>query len=148
MTKVDRARPLPRSAFAVFREVHPQWRDNDVYGHVNNAVHYTWFDSTVNAWLIENELLTIGRSAVVGLVVASCCEYFSEVAFPDRVACGMRVAQVGTSSVRYELGLFRNDETLSFARGHFVHVYVEWPARLPVPLGPRHRQAVESLRRA
>ncbi len=143
----DRARPLPRSAFRVFREVHPQWRDNDVYGHVNNAVHYTWFDSTVNGWLVEQRLLEIGRSRVVGLVVASGCEYFREVAFPDRVTCGMRVARVGRTSVHYELGLFRDDEPLCFALGRFVHVYVEWPARRPVPLSASLEQAVRGLDR-
>jgi acyl-CoA thioester hydrolase len=138
---------MPRSAFVVFRDVHPQWRDNDVYGHINNAVHYTWFDSTVNGWLIEQGLLKVGLSPVVGLVVASGCDYFAEVAFPDRVTCGMRVARVGTSSVTYLLGLFRNDEPNCFALGHFVHVYVEWPGRRPVALGQRHRVAVEGLLR-
>lgn len=137
-----RARPLPRSAFRVFREVQPQWRDNDVYGHVNNAVHHTWFDSTVNGWLVEQGLLQIGRSRVVGLVVASACDYFAEVAFPDRVSCGMRVSKVGRSSVHYELGLFREDEPLCFALGRFVHVYVEWPERRPVALQPALERAI------
>jgi acyl-CoA thioester hydrolase len=143
-----RARPEPRAAFAVFRDVQPQWRDNDVYGHVNNAVHYTWFDSAVNGWLLDQGLLSIGARPVVGLVVASGCEYFAEVAFPDRVACGLRVARVGATSVGYELGLFRNDEPLCFALGRFVHVYVAWPQRRPVPLAPELRAAVETLRTA
>jgi acyl-CoA thioester hydrolase len=141
----ERARPQPRTAYAWFREVSPQWRDNDVYGHVNNAVHYTWFDSAVNAWLLEQGLLTIGDSDVVGLVVASGCQYFAEVAFPQRVVCGLRVDSIGTSSVRYGLGLFRDQERLSFAAGGLTHVYVAWPSRTPRPLAQRMRASVEKL---
>ena len=142
MDSSDRARPSPRSDFRWFREVQPQWRDNDIYGHVNNAVHYTWFDSTVNGWLLEQGFIEIGKSNVAGLVVSSSCEYFSEVAFPDRVVCGIRVAYVGKTSVRYELGLFRNDDPQSFAFGRFVHAYVNLATRRPVDLSPLLREAL------
>lgn len=146
MGRSDRARPSPRSDFRYFREVQPQWRDNDVYGHVNNAVHYTWFDSTVNGWLLEQGFIEIGKSDVAGLVVSSSCEYFSEVAFPDRVFCGFRVAHIGNTSVRYELGLFRNDDSLSFAFGRFVHAYVELATRRPMALSPLFREALLKFR--
>jgi len=145
MAGIERARPEPRAAYRYFRDVLPQWRDNDVYGHVNNAVHYAWFDSTVNAWLIEQGLLALGRSDVAGLVVASACQYFGEAAFPDRVQCGLRAARVGTSSVTYELGLFRGDDALSFAAGSFTHVYVAWPGRRPQPLSAAFRSALGAL---
>ena len=115
--------------------------DNDPYGHVNNAVYYSYFDTAVNAYLIGQGALDIATSPVIGLVVETHCNYFSAIAFPDLVRAGLRVAHLGTSSVRYEIGLFRNDEDLASAQGHFVHVYVERAAGKPVPL-PDKLQAV------
>jgi acyl-CoA thioester hydrolase len=131
---MDRLSPEPRSAWKHFQAITTQWRDNDRYGHINNAVHYTWFDTTVNAWLIDQGLLDLAQPEVVGLVVSTSCQYFSEAAYPDRVCCGLRAARVGRTSVTYELGLFRNDDPLTFATGRFVHVYVRWPSREPAPL--------------
>ncbi len=142
---MDRAQPEPRSAYRHFREIGTQWRDNDQYGHVNNAVHYAWFDTIVNAWLIENGLLRPDGGEVVGLVVSTSCQYFSEASFPDRIHGGLRVERLGGSSVTYGLGLFRNDEPLSFSAGRFVHVYVDRASRRPVPLPASHAAALRQL---
>ena len=115
--------------------------DNDPYGHVNNAVYYSYFDTAVNAYLIGQGALDIAKSPVIGLVVETHCNYFSAIAFPDLVRAGLRVGHLGTSSVRYEIGLFRDDEDLASAQGHFVHVYVERATGKPVPL-PEKLQAV------
>ena len=98
--------------------------DNDAYGHVNNVVYYSWFDTVVNQFLIANDVLDIEHSPVIGLVIETQCNYFASLAFPDQVTAGLRVAKLGNSSVRYEVGIFRNDEDSASAQGHFVHVYV------------------------
>jgi acyl-CoA thioester hydrolase len=145
MTTIDRASPEPRSAYRHFRALSTQWRDNDLYGHVNNAVHYAWFDTLVNAWLIEKGLLQLAHGEVVGLVVSTSCQFFAEAAFPDRIDGGLRVERIGRSSVVYGLGLYRNDEPLPFAAGRFVHVYVDRATRRPVALPAGHLQALHAL---
>jgi acyl-CoA thioester hydrolase len=124
----------PRSAYRSFSTISTRWMDNDVYGHVNNVVYYAWFDTAVNGYLIEQGALDIHAGAVIGLVVETQCHYFSPIAFPQKVTAGIRVAHVGTSSVRYEVGLFADDEQVCGARGHFVHVYVDRATRTPVAL--------------
>jgi len=119
--------------------------DNDSYGHVNNVVYYSFFDTAVNRWLIERGLLDVADSAAIGLVVETQCRYASPITFPDRVTAGMRVARLGRSSVRYELALFRNDDALPAATGHFVHVYVDRMSRTSVAIPDTVRQALESL---
>lgn len=129
-----RAHPLPRSHFPVFRPIQTRWMDNDIYGHVNNVVHYSYFDTAVNAHLIEAGALDIHHGTVIGLVVQTQCHYFESIAFPQTVHAGMRVTQAGRSSVHYELGLFADDAPLAAAVGRFVHVYVDRTTRRPVPL--------------
>ena len=107
-----------------FLTIPTRWMDNDVYGHVNNVVYYSFFDTVVNKFLIEQGQLDYSKGKVVGLVVETKCQYFAPIAFPDVVVAGIRVAHIGTSSVRYEIGLFKNDEEKPAAEGHFVHVYV------------------------
>lgn len=119
--------------------------DNDVYGHMNNVVHYSLFDTAVNGWLIENGALDIHAGGQIGLVVETGCRYFAEMAFPDVVTAGLRVARLGTSSVRYEVGLFRNDENEAAAEGFFVHVYVDRQTRRPKPLEASLRAVLESI---
>ncbi|MCG6114241.1 MAG: acyl-CoA thioesterase [Mesorhizobium sp.] len=119
--------------------------DNDIYGHMNNVVHYSLFDSAVNGWLIEEGVLDIAKGDQIGLVVETGCRYFSEMAFPDIVTAGLRVARLGSSSVRYEVGLFRNDETETAAEGFFVHVYVDRATRRPKPLGENLRALLETI---
>ncbi|WP_375739417.1 acyl-CoA thioesterase [Pseudomonas boanensis] len=137
--------PESRSAYRYFRDITTRWMDNDVYAHVNNVVYYSWFDTVVNAWLLEQKVLDFAESPTVGLVVETGCSYFSSIAFPDIVRAGLRVARLGTSSVRYEVGLFANDNDIASAQGHFVHVYVDRLTRRPVPLPDALRRALESI---
>jgi acyl-CoA thioester hydrolase len=120
--------------------------DNDAYGHLNNVVYYSLFDTAVNRWLIERSLLQVADSAAIGLVVETGCRYHAPLSFPDRATVGLRVAHLGTSSVRYELAVFRNDDDTASASGHFVHVYVDREARRPTPIPPAIRSALATLR--
>jgi acyl-CoA thioester hydrolase len=140
-----RPEPEPRSAYPVFRTITTRWMDNDVYGHVNNVVYYSWFDTAVNAHLIERGVLDIHGGATIGLVVETQCHFFAPLAFPQPVEAGLRVARVGNSSVRYEVGLFAAGEPLTAAKGHFVHVYVDRESRRPVPVPPQVRALLQEM---
>jgi acyl-CoA thioester hydrolase len=133
-TPAVRPAPPGRDAYRHFSGITTRWMDNDAYGHVNNVVYYSWFDTIVNRYLIEAGALDIERSPVIGLVVETHCNYFVPLAFPQPVEAGLRVAHLGGSSVRYEIGLFARGEPLAAACGHFVHVYVDRATRRPVPL--------------
>ncbi len=141
----SRPRPEARSAYRVFRSIGTRWMDNDVYGHVNNVVYYSWFDTAVNAWLIEQGALDIHHGEVIGLVIETQCNYFEPLAFPQTVHAGLRVGHLGRSSVRYEVGLFADRGTTTAAAGHFVHVYVDRLTRRPVPLPPSLKRVLEAL---
>ena len=141
----DRMGPEPRSAYKAFRSIGTRWMDNDAYGHVNNVVYYSWFDTAVNAYLIEHGVLDIHHGDAIGLVVETQCNYFSPLAFPQTVEAGLRVARLGSSSVRYEVALFAQDQDLCAARGHFVHVYVDRVSRRPVSLPDPLKQLLETL---
>jgi acyl-CoA thioester hydrolase len=136
-----------RASYPHFTRIDTRWNDNDVYGHVNNVVYYSFFDTAVNAHLIRAGCLDVLTSATIGLVVETQCQYFRPVAFPDVVHAGMRVAKLGTSSVRYELALFANDDDSAAAQGHFVHVYVDRATNKPVPIPERTRRALQALMR-
>jgi acyl-CoA thioester hydrolase len=144
---MSRERPQPerRKAYRHFQDITTRWMDNDAYGHVNNVVYYSYFDTVVNAYLIGRGVLDIAGSPVIGLVAETHCNYFSALAFPDMVRAGLRVAHLGTSSVRYEIGLFRNDDDLAAAQGHFVHVYVERVTGKPVALPEKLLAALNPL---
>ena len=124
-----------RSDYRHFLTIPTRWMDNDVYGHVNNIVYYSFFDTVVNQYLLEGGFLDFEHGEVIGLVVETGCRYAKPIAFPDVVTAGLRVAHIGKSSVRYEIGLFRGDDEDAAAEGHFVHVYVgrisRRPERLP-----------------
>ncbi len=134
-----------REHFAHLSTIDTRWMDNDAYGHVNNVVYYSFFDTAVNRWLIERDLLDVGASEAIGLVVETQCRYFAPITFPDMVTAGLRVAHMGRSSVRYELGLFRNDDVHASAAGHFVHVYVDRATRMPTVIPEAIRAALTSL---
>ncbi len=138
--------PAPRSDYRVFRTIGTRWMDNDAYGHVNNVVYYSWFDTVVNGHLVEHGVLDIEHGATIGLVVETQCNYFSALAFPQVVDAGLRVSQMGRSSVRYEVGLFAQGQPLTAARGHFVHVYVDRATRRPVPLPEPLKAVLLALR--
>ena len=142
---MTRTAPSTRADYRDFHTITTRWADNDAYGHMNNVVHYALFDTAVNAWLIERGVLDIRNGDQVGLVVETGCRYFAEMAFPDTVHAGLRVAKLGTSSVRYEIGLFRNDEDAASAEGFFVHVYVDARTRTPKPLNTALRAALETI---
>lgn len=141
---MSRPEPLPLSHFPVQRHIGTRWADNDVYGHVNNVVYYSWFDTAVNGWLIESGVLDIHQGEVIGLVVHTECHYFAPLAFPQPVVAGIQVAHLGNSSVRYRVGLFAKGEPLAAACGTFTHVYVSRADRRPVPLSQPLRQLLES----
>lgn len=141
----DRPRPEPRSAYRAFRTITTRWMDNDVYGHVNNVVYYSWFDTAVNAHLIEHGALDIHAGDTIGLVIETQCNYFASLAFPQTIEAGIRVARLGQSSVRYEVGLFAQGDPLTAAKGHFVHVYVDRDTRRPVALPTGLRTVLETL---
>jgi acyl-CoA thioester hydrolase len=134
--------PLARAAFPHFLEISTRWMDNDVYGHVNNVVYYSFFDTVVNRYLIDNGALDYRSGEVIGLVVETRCSYFKPISYPDRVTAAVSVAHLGTSSVRYRVAVFRNDDDDAAAQGHFVHVYVDRASSRPVPLPEVLREAL------
>ncbi len=137
--------PKPRSHYRHFYPITTRWADNDAYGHVNNVVYYQWFDTIVNQFLIVNGTLDIHEGSAIGLVVETHCNYFSSVAFPDPVTAGLCVTRLGDSSVRYEVGIFRDDEALASAQGHFVHVYVDRVTRKPTPIPAPARALLQTI---
>lgn len=147
MTRNAMSRPIPnaRSAYGHFQRIPTRWMDIDVYGHVNNVVYYSYFDTVVNQYLVEQGALDMARSRVIGLVVDTRCQYFAPITFPDVVHAGLRVAALGNSSVRYEIGLFRNDQEAASAQGHFVHVYVRRANRRPTAVPSAMRIALERI---
>lgn len=135
----------PRAAYPVFRRIVTRWADNDVYGHINNVTYYSFFDTAVNAHLIEQGLLDIERSDMIGLVVETGCRYAAPLAYPQDVEAGIRVAKLGSSSVRYEVGIFAAGAEEAAAEGFFIHVYVDRGTRRPVPLPPDWRDELQRL---
>jgi acyl-CoA thioester hydrolase len=142
---MDRPTSLPASAFAHFADITTRWIDNDAYGHINNVVYYEFFDTVVNGYLLAQGVLDIADGPVIGLVVETKCNYFRPIAFPDKIRAGLRVAKLGTSSVTYDVGIFRGGEDLASAQGHFVHVYVDRATSKPVPLPEALKKALEKL---
>lgn len=135
----------PRSAYRHFTPISTRWHDNDVYGHVNNVVYYSWFDTAVNSWLIEVGLLDIENGNPIGLVVETGCRYAASVEFPQKVEVGLKVARLGSSSVTYHLGIFVDGAQEPAAEGHFTHVYVDRDGRRPTPLPEAWRAVLESV---
>jgi acyl-CoA thioester hydrolase len=145
MNSPARPQPEPRAGYCAFRTITTRWMDNDQYGHVNNVIYYSWFDTAVNAHLIEQGALDTAGGEVIGFVVETQCHYFAPLAFPQTVEAGIRVAHVGSSSVRYEVGLFAEGAPMTAAKGHFVHVYVDRASQRPVPLSAPLKSVLESL---
>lgn len=145
MSETSKPQPEPRAAYRAFRTIGTRWMDNDAYGHVNNVVYYSWFDTVVNAHLIENGALDIHHGETIGLVIETRCNYFASVQFPQTVEAGIRVAHIGKSSVRYEVGIFVQGEPLTAAKGHFIHVYVDKATRRPAALPAKLKSVLEAL---
>jgi acyl-CoA thioester hydrolase len=145
MNAPARPQPQPREAYRAFRTITTRWMDNDQYGHVNNVVYYSWFDTAVNAHLIEQGALDTAAGSTIGFVVETQCHYFTPLAFPQNVQAGIRVTHIGSSSVRYEVGLFAEGAPATAACGHFVHVYVDRATQRPVPLPAALKAVLEPL---
>jgi acyl-CoA thioester hydrolase len=147
MTPPEYPQAEPRTAYKILRPLSTRWSDNDVYGHLNNVVYYSLFDTAVNSLLIERGAINIESGPVIGLVVETQCNYFAPLAFPEPLVAGIRVAHIGSSSVRYELGIFPNDASQPCAaKGHFVHVYVDRVSRSPVALPSQLLCVLETLK--
>jgi acyl-CoA thioester hydrolase len=136
---------VSRSDYKTFVEISTRWMDNDVYGHVNNVVYYSFFDTAVNRYLIDRDVLDIHSGAVIGFVVETMCKYEKPIQFPDRISAGVRVAKLGNSSVRYEVGIFANEDPEAAAHGYFVHVYVDRTTRRPVALPEDLRRVLSEI---
>jgi len=143
---VNREALRKRSHYKVWRSIQTRWHDNDAYGHVNNTVHYQWFDTAVNGWLIEQGLLDITAGPSIGLVVESGCTYAGSVSYPAVVEVGLAAERIGTSSVRYRLSIFGEGTEEAAAEGFLVHVYVSRVARRPVPIPREWRTCLERIR--
>lgn len=142
---MTREPPRPRSMYRAWHTIPTRWADNDVYGHVNNVVYYSWFDTAVNGELVSRGLLDIEHGAMIGLVVETQCRYYAPLAFPQVVEAGVRVVRLGTSSVRYEVGIFAQGCEEPAAEGYFVHVYVDRTTRRPVALPEDWRKVLGDL---
>jgi acyl-CoA thioester hydrolase len=137
--------PDDRGAYAHQRSITTRWADNDIYGHVNNVEYYAFFDTVINGWLIDEGGLDIHAGPLIGLCAESHCRYHGSVAFPETVDAGLRVGKLGTSSVRYEIGLFRAGHPDPVASGWFVHVFVDRATRRPTPITGTLRASLERL---
>jgi len=142
---VSRPPLLGRDAYRAWRRIGTRWSDNDAYGHVNNTVYYQWFDTVVNAWLIEAGLLDVAAGDPIGLVVETGCRFARPLAYPETVELGLGVERLGESSVRYRLGVFGIGEPDAAAEGFFVHVHVGRETRRPVPLPEEWRRRLEEI---
>ena len=134
-----------RNNYKVFKEITTRWMDNDVYGHVNNVTYYSYFDTAANSYLIEQGGLDIQNSTEIGYVVNSNCDYYSGIAYPDQIETGLRVDRLGNSSVQYGIAIFKRGEENPVAKGHFVHVFVNWDSGQSVSIPPKMRQALEKI---
>ena len=142
----DRKQAPVRGDYRYFLQIPSRWMDNDLYGHVNNVIYYSWMDTVVNRFLIDEGGLDINDGAVIGVAAESACSYFAAVAYPEVVDAGLRTARLGTSSVRYEVGIFRNGADSAAAALHFVHVFVDRKSMRPVPIPEKIRAALATIR--
>ena len=138
-------KPSSRNEYNYFSKLGTRWNDNDIYGHMNNIVYYELFDTAVNKWLIKNQLLDIKKGNNIGLIVQSGCNYFSSLAYPEDVDAGIRVTEIGNSSIRYEVGLFQENKQLASAEGFFIHVYVDRSTNKPLLLDNVFKEALRSI---
>jgi acyl-CoA thioester hydrolase len=137
--------PPTRSDFVAFEEIHSRWMDNDAYGHINNVVYYSFFDTAINRYLIERDALNILKSDVIGFVIETQCKYFSPIAYPDMIHVGLKVTHLGNSSAKYEVAIFKNDDDIASAAGSFVHVYVNRSTNKPTPIPQNVREILTGL---
>lgn len=140
-------KPVGRRAdYKHFLALQTRWMDNDLYGHVNNVVYYSYFDTLLNRYLIDHGGLDIQQGQIIGIAVETLCRFHKSFAYPETIDGGLRIGKLGTSSVRYEIGLFAQGEDEARAEGHFVHVFVDRPTQRPTPIPDRIRAALERIR--
>ena len=137
--------PSHISQYNYFCQLSTRWNDNDIYGHMNNIIYYALFDTAVNKWLIKNKLIDIKNGQNIGLIVQSGCNYFSSFEYPENINAGIRVTKIGKSSVRYEVGLFKEKEELSSADGFFIHVYVDRKTNKPIALDYNFKNTLDTI---
>lgn len=137
--------PSHISEYNYFCQLSTRWNDNDIYGHMNNIIYYALFDTAVNKWLIKNKLIDIKSGQNIGLIVQSGCNYFSSFEYPENINAGIRVTKIGKSSVRYEVGLFKEKEELSSADGFFIHVYVDRKTNKPIALDYNFKNVLDTI---
>lgn len=137
--------PSHISEYNYFCQLSTRWNDNDIYGHMNNIIYYALFDTAVNKWLIKNKLIDIKNGQNIGLIVQSGCNYFSSFEYPENINAGIRVTKIGKSSVRYEVGLFKEKEELSSADGFFIHVYVDRKTNKPIALDYNFKNTLDTI---
>ncbi|WP_395624065.1 acyl-CoA thioesterase [Sphingomonas daechungensis] len=142
---MSRTPAATRSDFKTWRKMTTRWADNDAYGHVNNTVYYEWFDSAVNAWMVENGMLEIAHGDPIALVVETRCTYAAPLAFPQPIEVGLAVSAIGRSSIRYRIGIFAEGAVTAAAEGEFVHVVVDRASRRPVAIPANWRERLETL---
>ncbi len=141
----DEKPKISREDFLHFLSIPTRWMDNDVYGHVNNALYYAFFDTVINQYLISEGGLDIHTGEIIGLAVETQCQFFQAIAFPEVIEAGLRIAKLGNSSVRYEVGLFKHGQPEAAAFGYFVHVFVNRQTRRPIPIPAAIRQSLERI---
>ena len=142
---MSRPAPARRGDFKIWRSLDTRWADNDAYGHVNNTVYYEWFDTAVNAWMVEQGMLDIAYGDPIALVAETRCTYFSPLAFPEPVDIGLAISRLGTSSIRYRIGIFAKGSDIAAAQGEFVHVVVDRANHRPVGIPAAWRSKLEQL---
>lgn len=141
---MSRQEPSGRSDYRYFTAVTTRWSDNDQMMHVNNAVYYMYFDTAQTTFYIRNGLLDMRRTSPY-VVAESGCRHFSEVSYPDRLTIGIRAGRIGTSSVRLEMALFREDADTASAECFFVDVFIDPETRRPIPIPPQARAIFEAI---
>ena len=142
---MSKAKASSLSDYRYFAPITTRWKDNDIYGHVNNVTYYAYFDTIANQYLIEEGGLNIHGDPTVGFVVNSGCNYYAPIAFPDKLKGGLRVNYLGNSSVEYGIAIFKEDEEIAVADGHFVHVFVDKASNKPVPVPDAIKQALQAI---
>ena len=134
-----------RADFRKLYPIQPRWSDNDVYGHINNVIYYEYFDTAVNMWLVESEILDIEKSPIISIVVETGCTYFESAAYPEQLEAAIAVDRIGTSSIVYATGIFRRDVDHALCAGRFVHVTVDRATMRPVPIPEDMRAKLGTL---
>ncbi|MEO1018246.1 MAG: thioesterase family protein [Pseudomonadota bacterium] len=142
---MTRTPPPKRGDYRYFVSIGTRWMDNDLYGHVNNVVYYSYFDTVIASFLMQEAKLDPWQDPIIGIAVENGCRFHASLAFPDRIDGGLRVAHLGNSSVRYEIGIFRDDSDIAAADGHFVHVFVTKHDQKPTPIPEPIRTALREL---